>query len=342
VYTPVGDRRVGPVHSHYLLLPIEQRCRQPFESHFTAHVMYPSVLCIFFGCLLLLSSLGQFLCIVGPIRTHNKYHTNHHIMHSSEETYSRRRILLHPVFSSLVFSSTLSQPAYADVYTPTTVSPLSPEAFYTAAFGKQEYTNSIIVSRDTNISPAEVYDSISSSLLQYPLQQAQQQKRIPKAWDVGCGAGVSTQVLWNMGYQDIIAIDWSSTAWETFVVEQGSCPSSVSFYNMDDETFVSTTWPKQQPLFDVIVFNFAINESKAQKYAQQLLYPNSGRLLAPVNVQSDYWLKQVYRVYDSQGKLLWDAQDVGAWSVLFQPDVTQDTCQGIWCSPYNGFQKKKR
>ena len=263
----------------------------------------------------------------------------------TDHTTRRRQLLLQPAVSWLALISSVSPtPARA-------AGPLQNNnnnnnnnnntEFFTSAFNKQEYTNSIIVSRDTNISPSEVYDSISSSYLQYPLLQARQLSRIPRAWDVGCGAGVSTQVLWNMGYRDIVALDWSSTAWMTHVVEQGSCPSSVTFYPMDDEQFVLKQ-EQQQPLeFDAVVFNFAINESKALRYARQLL-SKSGRLLAPVNVQSDYWLKQEYRVYDSEGEVLWKAMDVGAWSVLFQPDVTQDTCQGIWCSPYNGFQKQTK
>ena len=90
----------------------------------------------------------------------------------------------------------------------------------------------------------------------------------------------------------------------------------------------------------MIVFNFGVNDSKAKAYAKTMLQPD-GRLLAPVNIKADYWMKQAFKVYDSQGTLLWTANDIGAWSVQFQPDVTQDTCQGIWCAPYNGFQKKR-
>jgi len=75
-------------------------------------------------------------------------------------------------------------------------------------------------------------------------------------------------------------------------------------------------------------------------FSKELLKEN-GALLAPINVQTDYWMRQVYTLIDTNGKILWSANEVGAWSVLFQPDVTQDTCQGIWCSPYNGFKKLK-
>jgi len=269
----------------------------------------------------------------------------------AEETSNRRQLLFHyPLIVSTVVSSTCVLPTTCHANSPQTQTPSIASStsletdFKTAAFGKQEYTNSIMASRDTNISPAEVYDSISSSFLLHSLQEAQKQNRIPTAWDVGSGAGVSTQVLWNMGFRNIVAIDWSSLAWDSNVMDQGYCPPTVSFYDVDDETYVSNLWNKsnQKLYFDVIVFNFAINESKAQQYAKEMLLPHSGRLLAPVNIQSDYWLRQVYRVYDSQGHVLWNATDVGAWSVLFQPDVTQDTCQGIWCAPYNGFQKGKR
>ena len=42
----------------------------------------------------------------------------------------------------------------------------------------------------------------------YPLEQMQKNNidRIPRAWDVGAGAGVSTQTLYNMGYTNIEAL----------------------------------------------------------------------------------------------------------------------------------------
>jgi hypothetical protein len=210
---------------------------------------------------------------------------------------------------------------------------------FTRGFGKEEYTNSITASRDTNISPKEVYDSIQSTYVQFPLIKAREQNRIPRAWDVGAGAGVSTQTLYNMGYEQIEAVDWSSQAWEDNVMQE-KLPFGVRFTALDDERFVQNVWKKgQMEKFDVIVFNFGINERKAKVYAQEMLVED-GRLFAPVNVQSDYWLKQAFKVYDVRGNVLWSVNDVGAWSVQFQPDVTQDTCQGIWCAPFNGFQKQ--
>ena len=217
-------------------------------------------------------------------------------------------------------------------------------SIFTAGFGREEYTNSITASRDTNISPKEVYDSIRSSYVSYPLEQMQMNniERTPRAWDVGAGAGVSTQTLYNMGYKNIEAIDWSSKAWDENV-DEALIPNGVHFSALDDERFFLDKW-KQEKMdrFDMIVFNFAINESKAKFCAKEMLNPDVGRLFAPVNVQNDYWLKQAFRVYDGNGDILWNVQDVGAWSVQFQPDVTQDTCQGIWCAPFNGFEKKKR
>jgi hypothetical protein len=217
--------------------------------------------------------------------------------------------------------------------------PSSP--IFTLGFGREEYTNSITASRDTNISPKEVYDSIQSSYVKYPLEKAIQQKRIPRAWDVGAGAGVSTQTLHNMGYQQIEAIDWSSKAWDENIIED-NVPAQVHFTPVDDERFVQDIWrPNEMEKFDVIVFNFGINDRKARAYAKDMLVED-GRLFAPVNVQNDYWLKQAFKVYDKQGNILWSVNDVGAWSVQFQPDVTADTCQGIWCAQYNGFKKKRR
>jgi hypothetical protein len=137
------------------------------------------------------------------------------------------------------------------------------------------------------------------------------------------------------------AVDWSGDAWQKNVVEEGHCPPTVNFYAMDDERFVEQHWKKQQlPKYDAIAFNFAVNQDKALLFCQTLLN-DDGSLLAPINAQKDYWLKQTYQLLDAQGKVVWSAADVGAWSVQFQPDVTQDTCQGVWCPPYNGFQKMK-
>jgi len=155
-------------------------------------------------------------------------------------------------------------------------------------------------------------------------------------------------------------VDWSSDAWDRFVVEDplGCCPPSVRFLALDDERY-RLLWRKERKerrpsedvdagsdhsnnqnvvSFDAIVFNFAVNESKAKAFASEML-TSTGRLLAPVNIQQDYWLKQEYRVYDATGTTLWKASVIDSWDVQFQPDVTQDSCQGIWCSPFNGFQK---
>lgn len=144
-----------------------------------------------------------------------------------------------------------------------------------------------------------------------------------------------------MGYKSIEAVDWSSKAWDENV-DESLIPSGVHFHAVDDETFLNESENRNGGigLFDVIIFNFAVNDSKARAYAKSLLQPD-GRLLAPVNTQSDYWMKQAFKVYDNTGTVLWTVNNIGAWSVQFQPDVTQDTCQGIWCAPYNGFKKKR-
>ena len=284
---------------------------------------------------------------------------------------SSRRSVLQTAAASILLRPAVSHAAAAVLAPP----------FRTGAFGREEYTNSIVASRDTNISesfsflslsaiyietpivhlttsslpqfytgPREVYDSIESQFILYPLEKLREQQesgttqRKPRALDVGAGAGVSTQVLWDIGYREIDAVDWSGKAWERFVVEDptASCPSSVNFYELDDERYVDMWRSQGSRSFDTIVFNFGINERKAVQFAKELLEPENGRLLAPVNVQNDYWLKQVYKVYDGEGsvvKVL--GQDIGAWAVQFQPDVTQDTCQGIWCAQFNGFQRKR-
>jgi hypothetical protein len=53
-----------------------------------------------------------------------------------------------------------------------------------------------------------------------------------------------------------------------------------------------------------VVFNFAVNESKALRFATELLDREHGRLLAPINSYDDYWMKQTYTVMDGSGRVL--------------------------------------
>jgi len=214
--------------------------------------------------------------------------------------------------------------------------------FVSAAFIRKELSNSIVASRDTNISPLQVYETI----LRLKNQASDGERSgstgplyTARALDVGAGAGVSTQVIFQeLGYINIDAIDWSGDAWRTNVIDYGYCPSSVHFYELDDERFMEKWKREKLEKYDIIAFNFAVNREKALYFCKNLL-KEGGLLLAPINTQQDYWLKQTYQLLDADGKVVWAATDVGAWSVQFQPDVTQDTCQGVWCSPFNGFQK---
>lgn len=209
------------------------------------------------------------------------------------------------------------------------------QPFSSAAFPKKELTNSIVASRDTNISPMEVYDVLRSQL------RPNKNGDDARALDVGAGAGVSTQVFYEqLGYRNIDAVDWSGDAWRENVVERGYCPQSVTFYEQDDERFVKLWREKNLPRYDIIAFNFGVNRDKALYFCENLLKPD-GLLLAPINTSRDYWLKQTYQLLDASGNVAWSAYDVGAWAVQFQPDVTADTCQGVWCAPFNGFVKLK-
>lgn len=217
--------------------------------------------------------------------------------------------------------------------------------FVSAAFIRKELSNSIVASRDTNISPVEVYETIlrlKKQGLDIKGSESHGDSYAARALDVGAGAGVSTQVIFHeLGYVNIDAIDWSGDAWRQNVIDNGYCPSSVNFYELDDERFVEK-WKKEKlDKYDIIAFNFAVNREKALYFCKYLLNER-GFLLAPINTQQDYWLKQTYQLFDADGEVVWSAADVGAWSVQFQPDVTQDTCQGIWCSSFNGFQKLRR
>ena len=216
--------------------------------------------------------------------------------------------------------------------------------FVSSAFTRKELTNSIIASQDTNISPAEVYETILRLKIKGfgKGSGSNANPNTARALDLGAGAGVSTQVIFQeLGYVNIDAVDWSGDAWRKNVVDGGYCPPSVNFYELDDERFLEK-WKKEDfEKYDIVAFNFAINRGKALYFCDTVL-KEGGFLLAPINTQDDYWLKQTYQLLDADGKVVWSATDVGAWSVQFQPDVTQDTCQGVWCSPFNGFQKLRR
>ena len=67
-----------------------------------------------------------------------------------------------------------------------------------------------------------------------------------------------------MGIKKIDAVDWSSTAWSKYVVEEGVQNLNVQFYEMDDVTFLENHPQK----YDFIIFNFGINSSKAYEYAK--------------------------------------------------------------------------
>jgi SAM-dependent methyltransferase len=205
-------------------------------------------------------------------------------------------------------------------------------AFRTSAVGQEEYTNAITASRDTNISPKEAYDTILGKIPRASTTRA-------RALDLGAGAGLSTQLLYQLGYHTIDAVDWSGEAWNNYVQ---SCPASVQFYEMADDPFFRLAQERDFPRYDIVVYNFAVNPAKAVRVAKNLLLPETGLLLAPVNDRADYWYKQTYWLIDASGSIVYKSSaEVGAWSVQFQPDVTSDTCTGIWCGGFNGFSNKQ-
>lgn len=76
--------------------------------------------------------------------------------------------------------------------------------FCSAAYSLKEYTNSIVASRDTNVSPLEVYETLLQKLKPKPQKSSSDTSTNKlRALDVGAGAGVSTQVMWDMGYREM-------------------------------------------------------------------------------------------------------------------------------------------
>ena len=237
--------------------------------------------------------------------------------------------------------------------------------FRSLAYGKAEYTNSITASRDTNISPLEAYDVIrqrippAAAYTSAGLSAASAAATttttttslvVPRVLDVGAGAGLSTSILFHeLGYRNVDAVDWSDEAWNSNVIEQ---PNTVHFYALDDDSYFQSLHGQSpddkhnQTKYQAIVYNFAVNADKASKVAQTYLDPSiecKSVLLAPINDKMDYWYKQRYALYNASGTIVWESDpDVGAWSVQFQPDVTSNTCTGIWCGSYNGFRNQQQ
>ena len=112
----------------------------------------------------------------------------------------RRRTFLSRMATLTVFpSSTQAADAPSPSRTP----------FHSAAYGREEYTNSSVASRDTNISPREVYDTIASEYLKEALDAAWKVStgnegvdggkiKGPRALDVGAGK-IVCDVLLRLG-----------------------------------------------------------------------------------------------------------------------------------------------
>ena len=193
------------------------------------------------------------------------------------------------------------------------------------ALSVAEFTNAVIASRDTNVSPAEVYQTIRERCA---VRDADARSGRTRALDLGAGAGASTQMLWDLGWREIVAVDPSRLAWDRFAVKPP--PPTVTFVHASDDQYVGRWRRERAEPFDVVVLNYAVNREKAATIARELLAP-AGRLLAPANVNADYWFEQEYVELDGSGAVVWRRPSVGPWSVLFQPDFTSDTCQGQWC-----------
>ena len=202
--------------------------------------------------------------------------------------------------------------------------PARADSYVSRALPAAEYTNSIIASKDTNISPKEVYDTIR--LRCSPESPAL--RTSGRALDLGAGAGASTQALFELGWPEVVAVDPSRVAWDRYAGE--SLPRGISFVHASDEAFMTQWRAARGAKFDLVVINYAMNRDKAEALAVELL-ASGGRLLAPTNAKPNFWFEQVYTEHNERGELLWSQATVGKWDVIFQPDFTSETCQGQWC-----------
>lgn len=199
-----------------------------------------------------------------------------------------------------------------------------------SAVPDREFSNSILASRDTNISPREIYDFLRTKkdLRPEAIVGTGGRDRASRALDLGAGAGASTQVLWDAGWEEVVAVDVSRLAWDRFASRD--LPSGVQFFHASDDQYVAKHVAQRFEPYDLVVINYAVNKEKAVQLAKTLLAPG-GRLLAPSNEQTDYWFAQSYLLLDQQGSVFWSQGTLGAYDVLFQPDFTSPTCQGQWC-----------
>lgn len=229
----------------------------------------------------------------------------------------------------LLLAAALSTRAFL----PAVIAP-APAAAYDApgssiSRGVPELSNSIVASRDTNISPKEIYIQLRDEKDLRPERNGASDGD-GRVLDLGAGAGVSTQALWDVGWRKVTAVDPSRLAWDRFANEK--LPPNVEFYHASDEQFVAQ-WEEGQPQsekFNLVVLNYAVNHDKAVRFAKTLLKPG-GHLLAPTNAQNNYWFAQQYEYMNDAGSVLWTKDTLGSYAVLFQPDFTNPACQGQWC-----------
>ena len=198
-----------------------------------------------------------------------------------------------------------------------------------------ELSRAFAVSRDTNVSPGEIYNFLryQPDLQPDAILKGGAGAGGGRALDLGAGAGASTQLLWEAGWAEVVAVDPSREAWDKYA-PSGGLPRGVSFNQQSDEQYAARWAAERDEPFDLVVLNYAVNREKAVRLARLLLAP-TGKLLAPTNISPDYWFQQVYMLFDSRGEPQWTTKaTLGSYDILFQPDFTADTCVGQWCPQF--------
>lgn len=191
-----------------------------------------------------------------------------------------------------------------------------------------------VFSQDTNISASDIYDAQRQYL------KPDGEKHGLRALDLGAGAGVSTSVLKQLGYEHIDSVDQSDTAW----MQSGANKmKDVKFHKATADDFIAGIKSKDGTQYDAVNVAYGLKDSKAIDYAERVL-ARGGKFLVPITTSE---------VVERPGKIAtrWhlvtkdgsgnvhdkDLPDkpVGGGQMKFQPDITSFDIEPFRVKPQN-------